>query len=369
MRTCVTDKASGGVMLVIKDYLREYTIRILDIAKYEEMIWIKINTKRLGLDNDIIVGCVYIPPVGSIFYENKDTNCSISLIESAICDIWSKYCNIDILIMGDMNGRTGTIPDVIQENDATHIPSLDACYTEHYQQVDVGQRNNKDTVINQFGKYIIDLCCDNELVILNGRKTSDMKGEFTYISANGASVIDYILSSPRLCLLISDFEVLKCDISKHLPISCKIRVNSSVYLKQNNVSLCSNFVYRWKTQKSDNFKTLVNSPELHNQIEVINKEVDIISAVKKLDELLREIGNKAGMYVKTKTRPSYINNKKWFDRETDKLKKSKNMLLNRFRETNNYTVLKDYLESKAMFKRECQVKKKKLSGIHIKRLM
>jgi hypothetical protein len=67
-------------------------------------------------------------------------------------------------------------------------------------------RSSKDTVINTFGRSLLNLCYLLDCLILNGYCPGDNEGEFTFVSPNGSSVIDYFIMSEDL------FAAHKCSM-------------------------------------------------------------------------------------------------------------------------------------------------------------
>ena len=61
--------------------------------------------------------------------------------------------------------------------------------------------------MNSYGGSLAELCCGNDLVILNGRTIGDFLGQFTCNTYNGASVVDYAVASCNNLLLIKYFSV------------------------------------------------------------------------------------------------------------------------------------------------------------------
>ena len=56
---------------------------------------------------------------------------------------------------------------------------------------------SKDREINEFGKYLLNMCAQFSLIILNGTLGGEC-GKFIYISTFGCSVIDYFIVSRQL---------------------------------------------------------------------------------------------------------------------------------------------------------------------------
>ena len=82
------------------------------------------------------------------------------------------------------------------------------------------RRANEDKVINQYGRKLLDFCKYNDVFILNGRIGEDKEiGKFT---CKNVSVVDYIISSPKYLMHITNVQV--SEFSKllsyvHCPIS------------------------------------------------------------------------------------------------------------------------------------------------------
>ena len=52
--------------------------------------------------------------------------------------------------------------------------------------------------INQYGKWLVDLCTDNQIYIVHRRTLGDFCGQFTCSTLRGSSVTDYFISSTSL---------------------------------------------------------------------------------------------------------------------------------------------------------------------------
>ena len=81
----------------------------------------------------------------------------------------------DVFVAGDFNGRTGNYPDFIEDID--ELPG----------------RQNVDIVKNKHGSALLEFAIDTRYAILNGRITPD-RNNFTSVSINGTSVVDYVLT-------------------------------------------------------------------------------------------------------------------------------------------------------------------------------
>ena len=81
-------------------------------------------------------------------------------------------------------------------------------------------RVNKDQVIDAYGRRLLLLCQTTNSLIANGRYFEDSEiGEFTFVTQNGSSVVDYVLLSEDDIFCLDNFEILELnEFSDHAPI-------------------------------------------------------------------------------------------------------------------------------------------------------
>jgi sorting nexin-29 len=118
----------------------------------------------------------------------------------------------EVILMGDMNARTGGLDDFCNKSDLSqwegmesagvHVPSGLIHDQSHIARM-FSHRANKDTVSDSNGRLLADICRDHGLIILNGRISGDQEGMHTYFQhgklSGSKSVIDYFVSTPSLC--------------------------------------------------------------------------------------------------------------------------------------------------------------------------
>ena len=79
--------------------------------------------------------------------------------------------------------------------------------------------------VNQYGKWLGDLCIDNQMYILNGRTLGDFCGKFTCHTPRGSSVVDYFISSNSLSNEILSMNVNDVSLfSDHCLLSMKLKL-------------------------------------------------------------------------------------------------------------------------------------------------
>ena len=103
---------------------------------------------------------------------------------------------------------------------------------------------------------------------MNGRKKTDIEGNFTYIGVNGKSVVDYLLSPYCLFECIDEFNVTLRTESDHLPLCWKLKCtlqNEIVTnrLQSGSIEKCKR--YMWKKEYCDQFQNNICLGAVHKE--------------------------------------------------------------------------------------------------------
>lgn len=350
-------KASGGLLVLVKKSLLKYVKIKQILKKYADMI---ILHCQLG-KNDVIFLFLYIPPENSIFYNYQNTDNGITIIEDVLFELQNMYGDIEIVLAGDFNARTAEIFEFASENNDNYNPGLHYIFDNGIgEELNMPKRKNKDKTVNTFGKSLIDLCSMYDLCIVNGRNKGDIDGNFTYVYSNGASTIDYFLTSNSLFKRITNMSVLNCDLSKHFPISCALTFFCNESMKTCTENTDELMKFRWNVNKSHCCKELYDDTEsaeaVSNVLDLL--EIDVNESVNCLIRLLQNICKKAGLLCINKGGKKICNQPDWFDKECQDLKIRKGKLLNDFRATSDKKILSEYIETKQHFQKLCEVKQK-----------
>ena len=107
---------SGGIAVCITQELKSAARQIP--SRSNDIIWIKLKHDELQLEQDIIVGTIYISPANSTY-----THGQIETVWDVLEDELLQLKNNEyIFIAGDFNAHTGCLPDFITNDDDIHSP-------------------------------------------------------------------------------------------------------------------------------------------------------------------------------------------------------------------------------------------------------
>ena len=88
----------------------------------------------------------------------------------------SQYVELGkVMLLGDINSRTGTLADHIMQDDNTYTPTGDTYVSD----TNIRARCSEDASTNEYGKKLLEVCKNARLRILNGRILGDLNGKMT----------------------------------------------------------------------------------------------------------------------------------------------------------------------------------------------
>ena len=136
----------------------------------------------------------------------------------------------DVLLAGDFNGHTGSLPDF-----ADHSALLQAALDEAAEEVLVPcamhdaafapppRASSCVAAVCEQGKAVLQLCSITGLLIANGRVHGDMLGSPTCFSGQSPSLVDYLVASPSLLSQAAELQVLPeiPEYRVHRPLSAQ----------------------------------------------------------------------------------------------------------------------------------------------------
>jgi hypothetical protein len=252
------------------------------------------------------------------------------------------YPNLNFLLFGDANARIGseqTLPEFFEKGGN---PKFNL------------ERHSKDIKLDKKGKQFLNFCEDNNLIILNGRSESDLKGEITFIGPRGCSVIDLACISSSYFGLVDDFQVKMANFSDHLPITVKLDLGISFTTSFNAKVIPLLPKLLWEKQDKELYQHNLNQILQNEKVCQANQNTKY-----QIESLTKHIKEAAGYReVKGKPKNKQIKRQKWFDRECAKTRERSFALLNLFRQTDCTIVKEDYMLVNAEYKKLCAKKAK-----------
>ena len=220
---------------------------------------------------------VYIPPENSRFYKNEIMD---DLVQE-IFDMCSRFNKV--YIMGDFNARTSDMVDYI----ASDSFLMGYFHIYNNSSVPVARTTQDHGRPNNHGFKLIDICKSNHLLIVNGRKGSDLGlGKCT---SKEVSVVDYLLVSYDAFDSISKFEVFDFDpimSDVHCGITFCIKPFLRDVLRPKTVT---HRTLKWNEEKVDDFKSNIDTNKVQ---EIYDALIGVHNLTVERNNFINSIANK-----------------------------------------------------------------------------
>ena len=281
----------GGVAIAVSRSISAGISKVTSLSSVDT-IAIKLSKHFFKTNKDIIIINTYIPPCNSSYYKRLEYD----PFEALSNEISQLESHSDIIVCGDFNSRTKTTYEgsIVQLD----IPGNDA--PDNSTNVCLPDRNNMDTRGNSHSDSFIDLATVHNLAIVNGRTQGDLFGEFTCITYQGASTVDYILTPHHLLGDITEFRVgnLNC-YSDHRPLKLSLTAPEP-HTRQ---SITFNFEqtplpFKWKPDSEKTFCDAQSESDIMHQIsDLQNTPItgphDVYSLSENVNSLFMTISDKS----------------------------------------------------------------------------
>ena len=338
-------RRSGGVVCFIKNSCMHF-FEQLDCG-CENVLVFKISKDLFLTGKDILLFCSYVPPVGSPFYENRATSNGILILEHCVIDTLQKYSDCYLMLCGDLNARTGTAnPDSLYDpkNVESDIDNL---------------RTSQDHTINTFGRSLLSLCVSFDLTIVNGNIIGDNPGGYTFLSANGNSVVDYYIISNELLHICQYLRIIASPLSPHMCVEMDLETTNVDDTLTSEISLGQKRI-EWDERSSElfynNLRTRLVSSDIMGQIQNPNVDIDVDLATDGLTECLME----AADFMSKVISPNKSNSLKspWFDKECAIAKRKLNSLLHKYTRSLSISDRRQFILGRNKYKYLIRTKKK-----------
>ena len=161
-------------------------------------VWLRVD-RAAGLGNHLMLALCYMPPARR---GHAYTEATADFWQTLAAEIPAAQAEGWVLLAGDFNARTASLPDWPQGVDHHNDALLDVVVCSQAAAPvppTCLERQNQDRGTNAFGRHLLSLCRSSDLRICNGRLPGDRDGKFTcHPLTGGHSTVDYFLACPSL---------------------------------------------------------------------------------------------------------------------------------------------------------------------------
>ena len=264
-------RKSGGLCTLVSNDIVN-SVKVID-TKLETVQWLCIGKKLLGLDKDLLLGNVYLPPPNSP-YASDDM---FSELEMNLLEL--NYINFHVMLVGDLNAHTLEGVDYIDLQDdvredlgltnCTDVLKIHGCKVN---------RSNKDkTKCDQYGKKLLELCKTTGLCIFNGRLRGDESGSYT---TTKNTTIDYVIGTPDVLqfvqkMNVEDFDEVFSDVHRKILVTFKAMLDTNT----NNEESIAKKLKQWTNEKQNEFIGNIEDIDLLNITELLHEEGSSVNEI------------------------------------------------------------------------------------------
>jgi hypothetical protein len=252
---------SGGIVILINQKIRKQVKIVEKDTKYG--LWLKIDKDTLNLDKHLFIGGIYLPPSDSKYALQEP----FEEMERDFSDFLSTG---NLIVLEDLNARCANLPDYLMNYNGDIKVGLESMNDK----VDYDCRFNCDTVINSYGRKLLQLCANTDMSIINGRVEGDTPGKFTCHKTNGSSVVDYGLISSSIMDQVVYFQVQPPnEWSDHSLIKMCVKLKgfnsggNSIDVNRKLTPL--NETYQWSNPSSQDYKNVMKLGIVSSEIKTL----------------------------------------------------------------------------------------------------
>ncbi|KAI3427449.1 hypothetical protein D9Q98_010363 [Chlorella vulgaris] len=139
----------------------------------------------------------------------------ITLLGDEVAQASACPAGADVLLAGDINAHTGSLPDVADHSKLLHAAlheeaalDLAPCTAQGSAFAPPPRISTCTAAVCEQGKALLQLCCITGMLIANGRVHGDVPASTTCYSGQSSSVVDYMAASPSLLSQAAELQVL-----------------------------------------------------------------------------------------------------------------------------------------------------------------
>ena len=142
-------RGSGGQLILFNTNVNVTKIKSI----CEHFLVLKVSGEETHSESATLISS-YIPPKETTFVCNS---CSNDYYDQLLV-LTAKYRNQNLLIVGNLNSRTGALSDLYVKCEGTDCEIELLIPKDECDDVLLQQRVYSDKKVNEYGKYLIDLC-------------------------------------------------------------------------------------------------------------------------------------------------------------------------------------------------------------------
>ena len=364
-----------GMILYVGDFNSRTGVLREDWDHHKELQ--RGESEVMTMDSTVYICSVYIPHEESVFHDQRALD-PYNVIADESAAFQRKGM---ILYVGDFNSRTGVLREDWDHHKELQRGESEVMTMDSTGNTNIPLRSNRDKEDNKFGNKLINLCETLGLVILNGRKTGDLSGQYTYHGSRGSSAIDYAVCSLALYKYVQSFLVNKPTwYSDHSQINLKFNTAytvdwvSSCPEESDVITECYE-KYVWNEESKAQFINIMNSDAVIDMISQQDSNFDrqsVNEACEAVTSILKNAANLACEVVKPEAskgarkcskndtpyefREALKNMKKQFNKSVDSYRLRTGDQNRRFTMIKNRKALKKLIYTIERFKQENKIK-------------
>ena len=349
-------RCCGGVVVILKKTLADFTTKLSTHS--DNIVAFRLCSNTI---NETLFITVYIPPSDSPYYAGKMTDCNITVLEDVLITFEEQFPKANIVICGDLNARIGQWNVHTDEDTGdcpfdSHLlvqPPYNSCSCFSF-----SKRKSQDNTVNSFGKILKSFCKTYHCTILNGCTLHDSKGNHTYVSPQGESVVDYcMLIAPQLNCQV-DLSVGTRAESDHMPL--ELHLGRVIRVNQTKQTVFTYSKLQWNPCKLELFRKKVESPEFDSNLKKVTAllECSIEEAIAQFSDLIKWSAESLERQVRVGGKRVAKPSAPWFDSECREIKRKTVDALKNYRRFPNIINKERYLQHRRVFKDTLRSKKK-----------
>ena len=296
---------SGGIVCYFKDFVAKGVSEIKWDVNEDGMCF-KLDKDYFGMKEHMFLLFVYMRPRQST---REGLNAGVDCYD-LLTDMIARVSDDGaIVVCGDTNGRAGSgKPEclIIDDDDVLHDFENRVQFENVFRANDLRKKGMDlervccDRVENEYGRKLLNMCMECDLIFLN--RMNGTSGKFTFIGHQGMSVIDHVLCDRRALESVFEYKVHDISVySDHCNVSFSISTGLSEEGEGCRGEAETRTRAKWLAGKKEEFKTQIRTEEVDDKINELrgNLEGDIDSRVLEqgisdLTEIIVNAGRESG---------------------------------------------------------------------------